>query len=233
MIRTCLSWCVVVGILCGTVALSAPPPKAVTVPVSAVVQQADTPQLMVVSDGDRLTVRASIANKQRWIVAADQLILVAISKDGELISWQWPNPFICGPQPSPTPPAPTPGPGPGPQPTPVPPIPTPDPPKPVPLWITIVHESAHRTPAQAEAWASKEVLDAIAAAGHKLRLIDQDAKDEKGQVPPHLATYLARAKAMGIPFMVAMTASNVPVWEGSAPQTKADMLAWIKQRGGK
>lgn len=182
----------------------------------------DAPKLLVRSAGDHLTVRGALGNRQRWRVAGDELILMAISKEGEILDWSYSNPFLCGPEPAP--PTPAPAPGPGPQPTPAPVRQS--------LWITVVHESADRTPAFMAAVASPAVDTAMKAGGHHFRLVDQDAKDEKGQVPSYLAGYLGRAKAKGLPYVFFTDDAGKPIWEGPAPKTEAETLSLIRQYGG-
>jgi hypothetical protein len=201
-------------------------PWPITGPVS---DSPTAPQLLVTGAGDHLEVRAGIGNKTRWVVAGDQLVLAAISSTGDLISWSYSNPFACGPVPGPAPPAPMPGPGPGPAPTPT---PAPQPAKHGPLWLTIVYDSAAKTPAQSQAWDSPEVDTAIRASGHHLRLVEQDTKDERGQVPSSLAAYIAKAKSAGVPYLFAVDASSQTAWEGPAPQTRDDMLDRIRRLGG-
>lgn len=182
----------------------------------------DAPKLLVRSAGDQLTVRGAIGNRQRWRVAGDELILMAISKEGEILDWSYSNPFLCGPEP--VPPTPAPAPGPGPQPTPAPVRQS--------LWITIVHESSDRTPAFIAAVASLAIDTAIKAGNHHLRLVDQDAKDERGSVPGYLAGYISRAKQKGLPYAFFTDDAGKPIWEGSAPKTEVDMLSLIRQYGG-
>lgn len=182
----------------------------------------DAPKLVVRSAGDYLTIAAAIGNRQRWRVAGDELVLMAIAKDGSLLDWSYSNPFSCGPAPSP--PTPTPGPGPGPQPTPT--------PMRQSLWITIVHESADRTPAFMAAVASPAVDTAIKAGSHHFRLVDQDTKDERGSVPGYLAGYISRAKTKGLPYAFFTDATGKPVWEGPVPKTEAETISLIKQYGG-
>lgn len=189
------------------------------VPVSDAV---DAPKLAVQSAGDHLDVRASIGNKQRWRVVGDELVLVAVSKDGELLDWSYSNPFTKGPQPNPTP---TPSPGPSPTPTPTP-IPTKQ-----SLWVTVVHESADRTPAFVDALLSPDADAAVKAGGHHFRLVDKDVQDENGTTPSYLVGYVTRAKAKGLPYVFFTNSQGQVQWEGPVT-TKADFIAKLKTYGG-
>ena len=226
-----LATAVVVIVLCCSFSCShkpAPSGDQLTPIVAPAASSNEAPKLLVTSAGDHLDVRAAIGNKVRWRVAGDQLVLVAVSKTGELLDWSYSNPFLCGPQPQPIP-TPTPGPGPSPTPTPA---PTPAPVVPQQLWITIVHESADRTPGFMAAINSQDLDKAIKAGGHRFRLVDQDAKDEHGQVPGYLANYIARAKAQGLPYMFLTDKDGKPLWEGKMPIMDFDIIKLVKQYGG-
>jgi hypothetical protein len=120
-------------------------------------------------------------------------------------------------------PTPSPTPGPSPAPTPVPVAQT--------LWITVIEESAQRTPAQAAVITSKAVADLVKAKSHHWRVADQNAKDESGAVPADLAGYIQHA-AGKLPYIALTDQAGKIIYEGALPATEAELVSLLKKYGG-
>jgi len=119
-----------------------------------------------------------------------QVVIVAAGYVGGQVYLAF-HSFINGSH-SPTPPNPGPGPPPNPD--------DPKPPRPTPPFILLwIEETTERTAAQAQAQNDSAIRQALQRAGWQLRVVDKDIKNERGETPADLASWIERAVKLGLP----------------------------------
>lgn len=122
--------------------------------------------------------------------------------------------LTVGGVPDPVPPDPEPGPDPGPEPDPA---PDPVPPPPdfkEPYTLLLIEETHDRSPEEAAAVLSKEIIEYVHEKGWKRYLLDKDVVDKDGKTPSSVKAYIERAVGKGLPWYIVVDADGEIVIEG-------------------
>lgn len=111
------------------------------------------------------------------------------------------------------------------------PPPPPPPPTKEPLIVTIVEESAERTPARAAILFNDAIADLLEAKKWPCNVVDPNATFPKG-TPPEIAQALALAKTATLPLMVIRgQKSGQVLWSGPMPEQQDAFIARLNQFG--
>lgn len=116
--------------------------------------------------------------------------------------------------------------------------PMPDPkPKPEPyagkFRMVVIEETDMAASNRAAFFADKDLLAYLKTKlSGKVRVADQDVKDETGVPPKDLVPYLNRAKGKALPQVFLVTDGGTVLMEGDLPKTPAELLATIKKAVG-
>jgi hypothetical protein len=101
-----------------------------------------------------------------------------------------------------------------------------------PRQIVVLHETAEVTPAQSQmfvALRSGANADYLASKGHKLLILDDDAKGVDGNPAPLVAKL--NAESVPPPSLFVLSGERV-VFKGALPATAEDVLNVVKGAGG-
>lgn len=117
-----------------------------------------------------------------------------------------------------------------------PPPPNPDPPTPNPPlnkgWLIIIEETANATTTRAKLLSDIALQTYLKEKAWTVRISDQNAVDEFGNVTTDLAPYIERSKGKTLPQMYLVDQAGNVRLETSLPASPADVLQVLKKAGG-
>lgn len=127
-----------------------------------------------------------------------------------------------GPTPvPPNPPEPGPNPNPGPRPQPL-----------SQLWIVIVEESKDAAKDRGKMFQDRKLAERISAKNHKLRILDKDVRDSRGNVPKDVQPWIERAKSKKLPWLFLINQSGEILHEGELVNNPANLIRLLETIGG-